>query len=98
MHEFQLWLDLLIVRRADGIMHRFKNDGFKRAKLRLDVLDADAKGGGGVPAHLGKRRGAAGIATLFHIGHVLVYPALDKFNRRVAHAAILQENPEGVLI
>ena len=98
MHEFQLGLVLLIVRRSDGIMHRFKDDGFKGAKLRFDVFNADAKGGGGVPAHIGECRGAGGITALFPIGHVLVNPAFHKFNRPVAHAAILQENPEGVLI
>jgi len=81
----------LIFRRSDRIVHRFQNDGFKRAKLGFDIFNGYAKGGGGLPAHIGKCRGAGGIAALFTVGHVLVNPALHKLDRAVTHPANITE-------
>ena len=78
-----------MVWRSDCIVHCFQNDCFKSSKLWLDVLNAYAKSGRGVPAHVGEHRGLHGIAALFTIGYVLVNPALHKFNRPVTHHVIL---------
>jgi hypothetical protein len=76
-------------------VHRFQNDGFKRAKLRFDIFNGYAKGGGGLPTHIGERCGAGGIAALFTVGHVLVNPALYKFDRAITHHVNITEESEG---